>query len=220
MSRAIVNLFGGEQVDLLAPSWHKITVAAIVAGSRQPRVNAHTTEPVTIADHSCRAAACGLLDGCSLEVAAALLLHDAAEPLLGDPPGPLKHAMMLVMPDGETISWTDLENRWLREVCQAILPEPLVSGVLAVLQDQPEVVKRYDNIALGLEAMAFLDGPTADWALDLVGRSEGRARYAVAWERRDDAEDVFAAAIGSLHSPNPLRALSEVLLGRGHARGL
>lgn len=208
MTSAIINIRGGAQIDLLRPSTAGITFEAIVAGSRIPRFNAQTDRLVTVADHSCKATAAALVDGLSLPEVVAVLLHDCAEPLLGDLLGPLKRFVRIEMPDGTTITWTELEHRWLQEVCRVLLPASLFDDVMRWLE-HGQTVKRYDEIALGFESMAELEGPL-DWALRLYDGAAGRVRYGAAVERARDHR-TFALCLAALHGDDPMRELRAAL---------
>lgn len=167
----------GRYINLFDPNPDAVNLRDLSKGLDQPRFRAQTTQPVSIADHLCRAARFALVDGQPLEVVVACLLHDAAEAYLGDPPGPIKQYIRLVLPDQSVVAWSELELRWLDAICTKLLPEQLCERVLPLLREDDGPVHHYDRLALEVEALLWLPGSDA-WAGErLCSSRSGVARY-------------------------------------------
>ena len=165
----------GRYIDLFDPNPDAVHLRDLTKGLDQPRFRAQTTQPVSVADHLCRAARFALVDGQPLEVVVACLLHDAAEAYLGDPPGPIKQYIRLVLPDQSVVAWSELELRWLDAICTKLLPEQLRDLVLPLLHEDDGPVHHYDRLSLEVEALLWLPGSDA-WAGERLC-SSATARY-------------------------------------------
>jgi hypothetical protein len=152
-------------VDLLEPRPEVVELSDLAAGLDVPRFKNQTQVPVTIADHSLRTARFALAMGEPVEVVLACLLHEVAEPYLGDMPGPLKRWASITMPDGSTIPWSELEQRWTVAICRALLPERLAEKIAGLIGAPEGPAHDYDAMALRAEALLWMPG-AEDWAAD------------------------------------------------------
>lgn len=112
--------------------------------SMQCRFNGHTKEFYSVAEHSVMVALILGQWGCSHEVQATGLLHDAAEAYIGDCIRPLKQRLR---------GLKDIENRI----------EEALSTQFELPWPWPEGVKRADNYALTIERRDLLSPPPRPW---------------------------------------------------------
>jgi 5'-deoxynucleotidase YfbR-like HD superfamily hydrolase len=143
-----IRLHSGGYIDLLDPNPAAIHLSDIAhALSQLCRFNGHTARFYSVAEHCWHAADQASLDGQSLEVQRACLLHDASEAYLGDVTKPLKQLLP---------AYTDLEQCWEQAIRQRfqLSADPAVWAA----------VKEIDHAACPGEAQAmFLRRAHAVW---------------------------------------------------------
>lgn len=150
---------GSRYVDVTAPRPEDISAQEIAVGlARETRYGAACTDqPWSVAQHSLLTVHQARKDGVTEKKALrVLLLHDAPEYMLRDLLRPVK----LNCPDYQA-----LENRWWAAIA-ARFDLPI---------QMPDIVKHYDNIALGLEKLCLISPRAGDWP-GIPGREELKGR--------------------------------------------
>lgn len=134
------------ELSLLDPDPAKISLEDIITAlGHQVRYAGHTTEPVTVLQHSIHVWLLARSNGASIDVQRQALWHDAAEAYLLDIPRPLKKLL------GEP--YRQLEKQFNRAIGEALNVD---------LIDISPMVHHWDTLALAAECRLWR--PMASWA--------------------------------------------------------
>jgi 5'-deoxynucleotidase YfbR-like HD superfamily hydrolase len=155
-----VQTFSGQRVDLLAPDPATIELADIAHHlSLINRYSGATEYAWSVAGHSLLVAALMQREGCTPEQCLHGLLHDAAEFAAGDTTSPVKQAMAAL--DAEFFSALGISRpHGSLEIIHERMELAIYSALDVNLPDSEtrDLVKRFDLMALGLEARDLMRG--------------------------------------------------------------
>jgi hypothetical protein len=157
-----IQTYSGKAFDLVFPTPEMVDIEDIAWSlSRINRYNGHTTRRYSVAQHCVAMSRKAMADGHSVEIALAMLLHDASEAYLGDMTRPVQLLLESLMP-GFRATWTDAHNH----VSCVILER---FGFTGLIDLHDPLVKQYDNAILLDEKAQVMAPEQRDWGLTWDG---------------------------------------------------
>lgn len=186
-----LGMFDGGLFEVFGEGLEGISEAAILLGmERELRWRGQTSEPWPIAMHCMGVSAVVRSRGDNVFEQLAALVHDVEEAILGDVPTPLKRLLRVVMLDGSTIEYEELERRVRARCIRALGLSPAVADLC-----EGPVVKLADRIVLHAEARVLCHRRMPEWlgavpegAESDVSKSVAAVRGALASRLGRDAE--------------------------------
>jgi len=158
-----IPTFSGRGFHPTAPQVEEVRVEDIVRGvAYKYRYGGHSNLPITVAEHSLLVA--DIIETLWPEAGQAKilagLLHDTCESYTHDIQAPVRAAIKVVLPSGQTISWGDMERKVNQCIGRAL-------GIDPDFYSAPEV-RAADHLAAAIEQQACDNLRGQKWGLPAI----------------------------------------------------